>query len=120
HHWIFDTIDPPGWGSHPYVVGMLSTAFDLAANHARDVSPTTATLAHSYNVASANWLKDVAYNPSYRAPYYYVGSVDCTGGPLAGSNVWCFWGQDVVAARVQSAEIIRAVMLAYAYNGDPA
>jgi hypothetical protein len=120
HHWILDNTDPPGWVSQPYMIGMLSTAFDLAAKAVADVSPATATLAHSYNVASANWLKDVAYWPAAKAPYYYVGSVDCPGGPLAGSNVWCVWGQDAAASRTDSAEIIRGVMLAYAYNRDPA
>ena len=120
HHWVLDNIDPPGWVSQPYMIGMLSTAFDLAAKAVADVSPATATLAHSYNVASANWIKDVAYWPSAKGLYYYVGSVDCPGGPLAGSNVWCVWGMDAAASRLQSAEAIRGVMLAYAYNRDPA
>ena len=120
HHWVFNNVEPVGWVSYPYMTGMLSTAFDLAAKAVADVNPTTATLAHSYNVASANWLKDVAYNPSAKGLYYFAGSVDCPGGPLAGANVWCVWGGDAPAARVQSAEAIRGVMLAYAYNRDPA
>lgn len=109
-----------GWVSQPFAAGILSTAFDLAAKAVADVSPTTATLAHSYNVAAANWIKDIAYWPSAKGLYYFAGSVDCPGGPLAGANVGCVWGMDAAASRVLSAEAIRGVMLAYAYNGDPA
>jgi hypothetical protein len=119
HHWELSTNNTVGWVSQPFMVGILSTAFDLAAKAVADVSPTTATLAHSYNVASANWIKDVGYWPSAKGLYYMAGGIDCAA-PITDGNPWCTLGNDAPGARTLSAEAIRGVMLAYAYNRDPA
>jgi hypothetical protein len=119
HGWELSDYNALGWVSQPFMVGILSTAFDLAAKAVADVSPATATLAHSYNVAAANWLKNVAYWTSVKGLYYFAGGIDCAA-PITDGNIWCTGGNDATAARTLSAEAIRGVMLAYAYNRDPA
>jgi hypothetical protein len=119
HGWELSDFDALGWVSQPFMVGILSTAFDLAAKAVADTSPTTAALSHSYSVAAANWLKNVGYWPSSKAMYYFAGGIDCVA-PITDGNGWCTYGNDAAAARTLSAEAIRGVMAAYAYNRDPA
>ena len=107
-----------GWTSQPFMTGLLGAAFDLAAKAVADVSPTTAALAHSYDVAVANWIRDYAYRPATKGVWYFVGGPDCTP-PLTESNIYCTGNLDNAGSRTLSAEAIRGVMFAYAYNHDP-
>src|ERR1035437_1930397 len=47
-----------------------------------------------------------------------AGGIDCAA-PITDGNPWCAFGNDAPAARTLSAEAIRGVMAAYAYNQDP-
>jgi hypothetical protein len=107
-----------GWTSQPFMTGLLSAAFDLAAKAVADVSPTTAALAHSYNVAAANWIKTYAYRPATKGLFYYVGGPDCTP-PLDESKIYCTGNLDAAGSRALSAEALRGINAAYVYSLDP-
>jgi hypothetical protein len=100
------------------MMGILSAAFDLAAKAVVDVDPTTAALAHSYNVAGANWIKDYGYWPATKGLYYFSGGMECQP-PITDGNTLCTAGNNAGQARTLSAEAIRGLMAAYAYNQDP-
>jgi len=108
----------PGWGSQPFMTGILSSAFDLAAKALANVSPATAALAHSYNVDAANWVKNYGYWPLNKGLYYYAGGIACQA-PIADSNATCTWGYVADQARSLDAEAFRGLDAAYAYGKDP-
>jgi hypothetical protein len=108
-----------GWGSQPYMMGILSAAFDLAAKSIADSDPATSALAHNYNVTSANWIKNYGYWPLRKGLYYGAQFVNCQA-PISDSNAFCTASNDTGSARVLSAEALRGVMTAYAYSGDSA
>jgi hypothetical protein len=99
------------------MMGILSWAFDLAAKAVATVSPTTASLAHSYNVAAANWIKNYGYWPTAKGMYYTAGGPDCSY-PISDSNTLCTAGYSADQARALSAEAMRGLDLAYAYSQD--
>jgi hypothetical protein len=107
-----------GWTSQPFMMGILSGAFDLTAKAVADVSPATAALAHSYNVAAANWVKNYGYWPDSKGLYYFVNSIDCVP-PISDSNTLCTSGYAPDSARALSAEAMRGLSAAYAYTRDP-
>ncbi len=106
-----------GWLSQPFMTGILSAAFDLAAKAVADVDPATASLAHSYNVASANAIKNYGYWPASKGMYYFVGGIDCQF-PIADNNTLCTGGNSPGQARTLSAEALRGLDAAYAYTQD--
>src|ERR1035437_7765864 len=118
HGWQLSTENAMGWTSQPFMTGLLSAAFDLAAKAVADVSPTTAALAHSYNVAAANWIKTYAYRPATKGLFYYVGGPDCTP-PLDESKIYCTGNLDAAGSRALSAEALRGINAAYVYSLDP-
>ena len=118
HGWQLSSENAFGYTSQPFMTGLLSAAFDLAAKAVVDVSPTTAALAHSYNVVAANWIRDYGYWPLTKGLHYYVDSVDCQP-PIADDNTHCNGGNDAAGARALSAEALRGVNAAYVYNHDP-
>ena len=99
------------------MIGILSAAFDLAAKAVVDVNPATASLAHSYNVAAANWIKTYGYWPATKGLYYFVDGVDCQP-PIADSNGLCTSGNNAGQARTLSAEALRGLNAAYVYSQD--
>jgi hypothetical protein len=115
HGW--ETAGITGWASQPYMMGILSWAFDLAAKAVATVSPTTASLSHSYSVAAANWIKTYGYWPAAKGMYYTVGGPDCKY-PISDSNTLCTAGFAPDQARTLSAEAMRGLDLAYAYSQD--
>ena len=115
HGW--ETSGITGWASQPFMMGILSWAFDLAAKAVATVSPTTASLAHSYNVAAANWIKNYGYWPTAKGMYYTAGGPDCSY-PISDSNTLCTAGYSADQARALSAEAMRGLDLAYAYSQD--
>jgi hypothetical protein len=106
-----------GWGSQPFMMGILSAAFDLAAKSIADSDPATAALARQYNVTAANWVKDQGYWPLQKGLYYGAGFVNCQA-PISDNNAFCTGNNDTGAARVLNAEAIRGIMTAYGASGD--
>jgi hypothetical protein len=121
HGWVLSppNVDVPfvGYGSQPFCAGMLGVAFDFAAKAIATSDPANSTLAHSYNVSMAHWLKTYGYWSRNSAVYYGVQYVNCQA-PIPEGNNPCTGGLDADSARVLSAEVIRAVAAAYAYNQD--
>ena len=109
---------PLGWGVEPSALGILATAFDLSAKAIVDVEPITAALAHRYNVAAVNWLKNSGYRSSTKSLYPHTGQLNCEP-PISDSNDICTGGNDAGQARTLNSMVIRAVGAAYAYSGDP-
>ena len=118
HGWEISAYNVLGWIMQPYGVGILAGAFDLTAKAVADVDPVTASLAQSYNVTAANWIKSVGYWPAAKGLYYFVGGVDCQA-PIADTNTLCTGGNNAGQARTLSAEALRGLQAAYAYSQDP-
>ena len=106
-----------GWGSQPFMMGIMGTAFDMAARAIADSDPSTAALAHSYNVTAANWIKNYSYWPLRKGLYYGVGFINCQL-PISDTSPPCTENNDASQARTLNAETMRAVGAAYAYSGD--
>jgi hypothetical protein len=100
------------------MMGILAAAFDLAAKAVVDINPATASLAHSYSVAAANWIKTYGYWPASKGMYYVVDGIECQP-PIADSNTACTEGNSPGQARTLSAEAMRGLDAAYAYSQDP-
>lgn len=122
HGWAFSTstVDDPfvGFGSWVYMQGLLGIAFDFAAKAIETSDPTNSALAHSYNVGTATWIRTYGYRATTKAVYYGAQFVNCQVPIPEGNNI-CTGNFNADEARVLSAEAIRAVMAAYAYNQDP-
>ena len=119
HGWALAGNDRPlGWGVEPWALGILATSFDLSAKAIDDSDPVTAALAHRYNVAAVNWLKNRGYWSSTKGLYSHAGQLNCEP-PISDSNDVCTGGNDAAQARTRNSMVIRAVGAAYAYSGDP-
>jgi hypothetical protein len=116
HGW--ETGGLTGWGSQPFMVGIMAAAFDFAAKAVASISPATATLAHSYSVGAANWIETYGYWPAAKGMYYFADGIECQA-PIADSNTLCTAGDAPDQARTLSAEAMRGLDAAYAYNQDP-
>jgi hypothetical protein len=106
------------------MTGILAEAFDFSAKAMEAVNPpttastATASLAHSYNVAAANWIKNYGYRPATKGLYYYAGGIECQP-PISESNSICTSGMATDTSRALSPEGFRGVATAYAYSQDP-
>ncbi|HXJ41521.1 MAG TPA: hypothetical protein VNH18_19740 [Bryobacteraceae bacterium] len=119
HGWVMSNLGFIGWGAQPYMMGIMSTAFDFAASAIADTDPGNSALARSYGVTAANWVKTYGYWPQQKGLYYAAQTVNCQV-PISDSNVGCTSGNNASQARTLSAEAIRGVGAAYLYSGDPA
>jgi len=99
------------------MMGILTTAFDLAARGIADTDPSTSALARSYNLAAANWIKNYAYWPLRKGLYYGAQYVNCQA-PIADNNGPCTGNNGNSAARTLSSEVMRGIGAAYANSGD--
>jgi hypothetical protein len=108
-----------GWGAQPFMMGVLGGAFDLAARALEGSDPANAALAHSYTVDAANWIRNYGYQPSTKGLYYGAGMVNCQP-PISDDSPYCSSGTATGPGgpRVLSAEGLRAIMRAYAFNHD--
>ena len=106
-----------GWAAQPFLQGILAAAFDLAAKAVADVDPATSSLAHRYNVAAANWIKNYGYWPLNKGLYYFAGGMECQP-PIADNNYTCTSGEAPGSSRTLSAEGLRGLDAAYAYSQD--
>jgi hypothetical protein len=123
HGWVLGSpsYDTPfvGYGSYVYSEGLLSMAFDFAAKAIADSDPANSTLARSYNLSAANWIKTYGYESSQKATYYGAQYVNCQAPIQEGPYSPCTSGWTGSSARVINAEGIRGLMSAYAYSKDP-
>jgi hypothetical protein len=117
HGWMLDYVGAVGWGTQPFIEGILGLAFDFTAKALAETDPTTAALARSYTVSIANWERDYGYHSAVKGMYYFSGPVNCLA-PIPESSTWCTANNTAAQARVLNAESLRAVMLAYSYSGD--
>jgi hypothetical protein len=75
-------------------------------------------LAHSYNLAAAKWIENYGYWPATKGLYYLVDGIECQP-PIADNNALCTASDTAGQARTLSAEAMRGLDAAYAYNQDP-
>jgi hypothetical protein len=120
HGWVIsNTSDSPvvGYGQLPYMMGLLSFAFDLASQAIADTDPTGSATYRGYNVDTANWVKTYGYRPPAKGMYYFAQFVNCQA-PISESNVACTAGYSADQSRELGFETIRGIAAAYKYNGD--
>jgi hypothetical protein len=108
-----------GWGTQPFIIGILGLAFNFMSQAIADTDPTNSALARQYVIDIANWEKNVGYRPAVKGMEYFAGSVDCMP-PIDESWTWCNGAESPTSSRTLSAESLRSVMLAYSYSGDSA
>ncbi len=120
HGWMVGsgTTGAVGWGSQPYIQGILGLAFEFTSLALADSDPSNAALAHQHNVDIANWEITYGYRSAVKGMQYHAGEVDCQP-PIPESATWCNAGYSATQARTLSAESLRSVMLAYNYSKDP-
>jgi len=118
HGWELGQYNYLGWNVQPFMEGILSGGFDLVAKALATVNPATAALARNYNVTAANWVKNYGYWPASKGLYYDVEGVNCQP-PISDSNTLCTQGYAPDQSRSLSAEALRGLAAAYAYNHDP-
>jgi hypothetical protein len=106
-----------GWGAQPSQMGLLASAFDLAAKAIADSFPAEAALARQYNTAAANWLASNGYWLGTKGLYAAVEGVNCQP-PISDSNTACTGGQAAGDARAIAADALRGIMTAYAPTRD--
>jgi hypothetical protein len=112
-----------GFGAQPFMLGMFGTVMNWVAQAMACTAPgvpsgcdnTVAANARKHHVQVANWMKNTAYNASYKAVWYAAGFVNCPA-----DTIGCADAKTAAEARLDNAESMRAVMVSYAYNGDPA
>jgi hypothetical protein len=109
-----------GYGELPYMMGLLSFAFDMASQAIADTNPTGSATYRGYNVDAANWVKTYGYFPDTKGLYYFAQFVNCQY-PIADSNANCTKNgdpPDQPSDRVLGFETMRGIAAAYKYNGD--
>lgn len=109
-----------GYGGQPFILGLVGMAMDFAGRAIVDVNPTLAATARGYNVAIANWIKDYGYHPAWKAMWYAVGQINCPSGAIPENEFTCNAGFGIVEARMDNAEAMRSVQMAYEYTRDSA
>jgi hypothetical protein len=120
HGWVLeDTTGSPviGFGQLPYMMGLLSFAFDLASQAIANTDPTGSATYRGYNVDTANWVKTYGYRAATKGMYYLAQFVNCQA-PISESNVACTSGYSADQSRELGFETIRGIAAAYKYNKD--
>lgn len=62
-----------GYTISPFMEGILSIGFDLAAKALATDDPTNSALAAQFHLDTANWLRTIGYNPASQGMWYFVG-----------------------------------------------
>ncbi|MBS1858753.1 MAG: hypothetical protein JST11_25505 [Acidobacteria bacterium] len=106
-----------GWGVQPAQMGLLASAFDLAAKAINTTYPAQAAMARDYSATAANWLRSYGYWSQAKGLYVAVGGVNCQP-PISDSNAACTGGQAPGDARALGADALRGMMTAYATSQD--
>ena len=111
HGWT-RSVDYIGYGIQPFMEGILSIGFDMAAKALATSDPANSALAAQYHLDTVNWLKNVGYKADILGMKYYVGP-NCSSGSSYYPST-CNGGQDY------NFEPNRATALAYARTGNTA
>jgi len=101
-----------GYGTQPFMIGILGFAFEMAAQAIAVSDPTNAALARQYVVDIANWEENYGYRPSIKGLQYIANTVDCPV-PINDSWTWCTSDYNQSQGRTLALEALRAVTLAY-------
>jgi hypothetical protein len=80
-----------GYGQLPYMMGLLSFAFDMASQAIADTDPISSATYRAYNVDAANWVKTYGYRAPMKGLYYFAQFVNCQA-PISESNTGCTKG----------------------------
>ena len=92
HGWQTSESSYVGYGVQPFMEGILSIGFDLAAKALAVDDHANAALAARFHLDTVNWLMSVGYQASTRGMYYMARSPSCTGA--AYTHSLCDGGQD--------------------------
>jgi hypothetical protein len=121
HGWMIGySVELPavGWGTQPFIDGILGMAFGFTAQALAETDPANAALARSSVVSIANWERNIGYRSANGGMQYMAGTVDCLA-PVPESATWCTQSYAPSQARTLNAESLRTVMMAYSISGDP-
>lgn len=69
-----------GWGTQPFMLGMVGTALGYAASALNSEHPDTADKVRSSLGKLSDWIREVGYNPADRGLFYGRGYINCEGG----------------------------------------
>jgi hypothetical protein len=109
-----------GFGSLPYMEGILGWAFDLAAQ-AMACNPgggpancdnTTSSQAYTYSAMAANWIMHYGLMPSYFGAAYFAGFPVC-GTAVTSANLWCNKAYNNLQSREIMGDAYRGLTAAY-------
>ena len=101
HGWmVAPTTSAIGLGAQPFMMGILGTAFDFAAQAVADSDPATAALARGYIVDAANWIKTYGYWPLRKGTHYFAQFVNCQA-PIADTNHVCTSGGPAATTKIR-------------------
>jgi len=109
-----------GYGALPYMEGLLTKAFGLAAKSIETAYPTAAALASSYGVDAANWIRTTGYSPDLKAIWYAAGYVNCQPPINPAGNTPCTMDYAASTEREVNLETIGGITMAYEYNHNSA
>ena len=116
HGWmVAATAGAMGLGAQPFMMGILGTAFNFAAQAVEDSDPATAALARGYTVAAANWIKTYGYWPLRKGTYYFAQFANCQA-PIADTNHVCTSGGPADTTKIRRE---RSTRRCYAPSGLP-
>jgi hypothetical protein len=116
-----------GYGSLPYMQGILSWGLDLAGK-AMACSPTggpsncddaTATQAFSYSGMAVNWIVNYGLVPSAYGASYFAGFPAC-GTAVGAGNLWCNRNDTSLQSREMMGDAYRGLAAAYRRSPSPA
>ena len=108
-----------GYGTLPYMIGILGFAFDMASKAVAASDPVNAARARQYVSDIAVWESKFGYRVPVKGMYYVVNTVDCQY-PISESATWCTGAMIEDQARTLSAESLRSITAAYKDTGSPA
>lgn len=96
-----------GWGTQPFMLGLVGAALNQTANALDLHYPDTASRTRRALVKLTGWLRDTGYNPADRGLFYGRGFVNCENG------------RQCVGGRGYAAETFSALAAAYRVDKDP-
>jgi hypothetical protein len=108
-----------GYGTQPFMLGILGFAFEMASQAIAVSDPTNAAKARQYVADIANWEMNYGYRPATKGMYYLVDTVDCPP-PIDELWTWCGTSETRTVSRALNPESLRSVMLAYRDTGSAA
>ena len=108
-----------GWGSQPYMLGIIAAGLDMEAQamYAGNYNTATGNALEQYASQAIQWLQNYAVYMPAKGMWYFAGHVNC---PVGNANpILC--GQpdatDPAASRILNAEAIRGAMFTWYHTG---